>query len=208
MRWQWTSGRSMGLFPDTKNCGLCMRREYRERFPRHRLQRKPLVINPGMHTIPHNNLNWEYLPLLLIWFNAHKWPVTRKMFPFGDVIMIFLVCNYSSLSQLQRRFKITVVEVRAWMSTYIQTFYEDITTYPCPNPIAGLATIPCHKMGPSQETQSSRKLSRQQMPWDGSLDSLAEEQSNINVCTKNNHLVRQCCCKWISTCSQSVNIQV
>ena len=26
-----------------------MRREYRERFPRHRLQRKPLVSDPGMH---------------------------------------------------------------------------------------------------------------------------------------------------------------
>ena len=25
----------MGLFPDTQNCGLRMRREYRERFPRH-----------------------------------------------------------------------------------------------------------------------------------------------------------------------------
>ena len=26
----------MGLLPDTQNCGLRMRREYRERFPRHR----------------------------------------------------------------------------------------------------------------------------------------------------------------------------
>ena len=39
----------MGLLPDTQNCGLCMRRECRERFPRHRLQRKPLVSDPGMH---------------------------------------------------------------------------------------------------------------------------------------------------------------
>ena len=28
---------------------LHMRRECRERFPRHRLQRKPLVSDPGMH---------------------------------------------------------------------------------------------------------------------------------------------------------------
>ena len=28
-----------------KYCGLCMSREYRERFPRHRLQRKPLAIS-------------------------------------------------------------------------------------------------------------------------------------------------------------------
>ena len=31
------------------NCELRMRRECRERFPRHRLQRKPLVRYPGMH---------------------------------------------------------------------------------------------------------------------------------------------------------------
>ena len=31
------------------NCGLRMRRECRERFPRHRFQRKPLVRDPGMH---------------------------------------------------------------------------------------------------------------------------------------------------------------
>ena len=39
----------MGLLPDTENCGLRMRRECRERFPRHRLQRKPLVSDPSMH---------------------------------------------------------------------------------------------------------------------------------------------------------------
>ena len=39
----------MGLLPDTQNCGLRMRRECRERFPRHRLQRKPIIGDPGMH---------------------------------------------------------------------------------------------------------------------------------------------------------------
>ena len=39
----------MGLLPDTQNCGLRMRRECRERFPRHRLLRKPPVSDPGMH---------------------------------------------------------------------------------------------------------------------------------------------------------------
>ena len=39
----------MGLLSDTQNYGLRMRRECRERFPRHRLQRKPLVSDPGMH---------------------------------------------------------------------------------------------------------------------------------------------------------------
>ena len=40
---------TMGLLPDTQNCGLRMRRECRERFPHHRFQRKPLVSDPGMH---------------------------------------------------------------------------------------------------------------------------------------------------------------
>ena len=31
------------------NCGLCMRRECRGRFPRYRLQSKPLLSDPGMH---------------------------------------------------------------------------------------------------------------------------------------------------------------
>ena len=41
--------RTMGLLPDTHNCGLCMRRECRELFPRHKLQRKSLVSDPSMH---------------------------------------------------------------------------------------------------------------------------------------------------------------
>ena len=35
----------MGLLPDTENCGLRMRRECRERFPRHWLQRRPYVTH-------------------------------------------------------------------------------------------------------------------------------------------------------------------
>ena len=38
----------MGL-PDTLKCGLRMRREWRERFPRYRLQRKPLVSDLDMN---------------------------------------------------------------------------------------------------------------------------------------------------------------
>ena len=39
----------MGPLPGTQVCGLRMCWECRERFPQHRLQRKPLVSNPGMH---------------------------------------------------------------------------------------------------------------------------------------------------------------
>ena len=45
----WMVLRTMGLLPDTRNCGLRMRRECRERFPHHRLQRKPLVSDPDIH---------------------------------------------------------------------------------------------------------------------------------------------------------------
>ena len=40
---------AMDLLPDTQSWGLRMHRECREPFPRHRLQRKPLVSDPGMH---------------------------------------------------------------------------------------------------------------------------------------------------------------
>ena len=43
----------MGLLPDMQNCGLRMRRKFREPFPRHWLQRKPLVNDPGMHHVRH-----------------------------------------------------------------------------------------------------------------------------------------------------------
>ena len=40
---------AMGLSPKTYNCGMRMRRECRERYSLHRLQRNPLVSNPGTH---------------------------------------------------------------------------------------------------------------------------------------------------------------
>ena len=50
----------MGLLPDRQNCGLRMRRECRERFPRHRLQRKQLVNDPGMrHGTCITHVSWS-----------------------------------------------------------------------------------------------------------------------------------------------------
>ena len=43
------SKRPMGLLPGTQNCGSRLRWKCRDRFPRHRLQRKPLVSDTGMH---------------------------------------------------------------------------------------------------------------------------------------------------------------
>ena len=86
----------MGLLPDTQNCRLRMRRECRERFPRRRFKRKPLVSDPGMHhgtCVTH--VPW-YMPgsltcgdgenvpgipgacapaILRIWQEAHAWRV-------------------------------------------------------------------------------------------------------------------------------------
>ena len=45
----WICPRCRGHLPDTQNCGLRMRRECRERFLHHRLQRKLVVSDPGMH---------------------------------------------------------------------------------------------------------------------------------------------------------------
>ena len=48
----------MGLLPDTPNCGLRMRWEYRESFPRHRLQREPRDARAVMH-VGIANLQWR-----------------------------------------------------------------------------------------------------------------------------------------------------
>ena len=45
----------MGLLPDTQIFGLLMHRECRERFSRHPLQRKSLVIDSDMH---HGTCTW------------------------------------------------------------------------------------------------------------------------------------------------------
>ena len=49
MRGYQDSSSSNGPLTRYENCGLRMRRECQERFPRHWLQRKPLVSDPGMH---------------------------------------------------------------------------------------------------------------------------------------------------------------
>ena len=64
----------MGLLPDTPNCGWHMCRGCRERFPRHRLQGKPLVSDPGMHNVTHVTivlyvcyLLWNYFMCILLY---------------------------------------------------------------------------------------------------------------------------------------------
>ena len=81
-------GDTMGLLPDTWTCGLRIHRECRERFPRHRLQRKLLVSNPGMQngtcvahvprcmsgSLTHGGgVNVPYIPGACATRNLHIW---------------------------------------------------------------------------------------------------------------------------------------
>ena len=54
---------TMDLLPDTWNCGLHMRGECWERFSRHRLQRRSLVSDLGMH----HGTRVTHVPWYLSW---------------------------------------------------------------------------------------------------------------------------------------------
>ena len=67
-----------------------MRREYRKNFPRHWLQRKPLVSYPGMRHGTYMTAIWQEVHGLLIWWRPRtcldacrdRWPaVARKTLP-------------------------------------------------------------------------------------------------------------------------------
>ena len=67
----------IGFLPDTLNCGLRIRWESRERFPRYRRQRKLLYSDSGMHhgtCVTHMPWCMSQLAILNIWQEAH-WPV-------------------------------------------------------------------------------------------------------------------------------------
>ena len=77
----------MGLFPDTSNCGFRMRRECREPFPRHRIQKKQPVSDPCMHHVMHAgivNQRWKTFPahaqpaILSIWQES-QWKTHRHL---------------------------------------------------------------------------------------------------------------------------------
>ena len=66
--------------------------------------------------------------------SPHKWPVTRKLFPFHDVIMLEAI-ELILIEPLFLWVKLLVhaVEVTAWMSNCIPSFNADVITYPCRN---------------------------------------------------------------------------
>ena len=101
-------GALMSLLPDTQKCELGMRRECRGRFPRHRLQRKRLVSDPGMHpSTCVTHVSWcmsgsltrgsgafpahAQLAILCIWWEAH-WAKRHTH--------VFWLCDYQLVPKL------------------------------------------------------------------------------------------------------------
>ena len=124
----------MGLLPDTQNRVLHMRRECRERFPRHRLQRKSLISDPNMHhgtCVTH--VPWcmsgsltkgggEKFPafpahaqhaILRIWQEAHGGD-SSKFFSFN-------MCSRASLCAVNHTCASTPVWSRWWPIRFIAT---------------------------------------------------------------------------------------
>ena len=103
---------TMGLLPDTQTCGLHMRWECRERFPCHRLQRKPLVSDPDMHhgmctahvpwcmsgsLTPGGGENVPGIPAILcIWQEAHDGWIPLKDRDVGGVLMFCFLLPFIS----------------------------------------------------------------------------------------------------------------
>ena len=76
--------------------------------------------------------------------SPHKWPVTRKMFPFDDVIMFVLNVSLwfknirTDLFDLSGLFVrlasltlVVTVEVWEWISNFASNFTGHVITYPC-----------------------------------------------------------------------------
>ena len=72
--------------------------------------------------------------------SPHKWPVTRKMFPFDDVIMLIsqheqviisiINCAMELLVHFQN-FNVATLEGREWTSNFVAHFIMDVITYSC-----------------------------------------------------------------------------
>ena len=62
--------------------------------------------------------------------SPHKWPVTRKMFPFDDVIMWIYIFVFTFRPLFYKR---RLADVRAWINDRIHCFLWDVTIQPCPN---------------------------------------------------------------------------
>ena len=67
---------SMGLLPDKENCYLSMRRECRERFPRHRPRSKPLVSD---HCMMHHGTCVTHVPWCMLGSQTRHSRRTRNL---------------------------------------------------------------------------------------------------------------------------------
>ena len=110
----------MSLLPDTQNCGLRIRRECRERFSRHRLQRKPLVSDPDMH----HGTCVTHVPCCMSRSLTHGGEETVPGIPGA--------CATRNFTYLARGL---------WMGKCIPLYHADVIIYPCPKHDAGLANL-------------------------------------------------------------------
>ena len=60
--------------------------------------------------------------------SPHKWPVTRKMFPFDDVIMMK---NFGMQLPVHAELNKNAVEVNVWVSNYMLMSFQEVITHPC-----------------------------------------------------------------------------
>ena len=66
--------------------------------------------------------------------SPHKWPVTRNMLPFDDVIIVCMFRkSYSSLMTPELPYLQRLTQIRTWISNHTQCFLWGAITHPCPN---------------------------------------------------------------------------
>ena len=137
-----------------------MRRECRECFPHHRLQRKPLVSDPGMlHGTCVTHVPWCMTGSLtrgsgenVLAFPAHAQPEILRNWQEAHCISIKVACNLLSLPYLQRRLNQTSVEFGTRISNHIPYETVNLITYPC----ADTSLLAWVKSGTSYYLMTSR----------------------------------------------------
>ena len=106
---------------------VCMRRECRERFPRHLLQRKPLVSDPGMHhgtcvvvkTFP-VFLAYAQPAILRIWQEAHS-PADRMPAQIQTQPFPYSLSSKTSCRQISWSIEATGFGLRLFQSLWYLT---------------------------------------------------------------------------------------
>ena len=107
---------SLGLLSDTQNCVLRMRRECRERFPRHRFQGKWLVNYPGMrHRTCVTHVPWS--PCVGMSVSFCSFPCVSDIYCTATRFLWLHACKSLKYCTIFRRYDIVTVRLDCWMVT-------------------------------------------------------------------------------------------